>query len=181
MVGSPGAVGERLAQVTARPIFVNLTAQGYVRFTAGRTHLVGQERVLAEGWSGESQSLSLARLLKRVFELDLEHCPNCGGELKVTTAILEQPVIEKILTHLGLRARASPRSPARGQGAAGGLSKVNSSPLERPDVLGRTNRLRPGFSAPRASGPTVRVDPYTTSLMGHRGRVHRLAANRCRH
>ncbi len=46
--------------------------------------------------------LSWARLLKCVFELDLEHCPNCGGELKIIAAILEQPVIEKILTHLGL-------------------------------------------------------------------------------
>ena len=59
--------------------------------------------------------LSWARLLKRVFELDLEHCPNCGGELKIIAAILEQPVIEKILTHLGLQARAPPRAPARGQ------------------------------------------------------------------
>ena len=25
--------------------------------------------------------ISWARLLKRVFEIDLEHCPNCGGEL----------------------------------------------------------------------------------------------------
>ena len=54
--------------------------------------------------------LSWARLLKRVFELDLEHCPNCGGELKIIAAILEQPVIEKILTHLGLQARAPPRA-----------------------------------------------------------------------
>jgi hypothetical protein len=45
----------------------------------------------------------------------MEHCPNCGGELKIIAAILEQPVIEKILTHLGLQARAPPRSPARGQ------------------------------------------------------------------
>lgn len=45
----------------------------------------------------------------------LEYCPNCGGELKIIAAILEQPVIEKILTHLGLQARAPPRSPARGQ------------------------------------------------------------------
>ena len=59
--------------------------------------------------------LSWARLLKRVFELDLEHCPNCGGELKIIAAILEPPVIEKILTHLGLQARAPPRAPARGQ------------------------------------------------------------------
>ena len=59
--------------------------------------------------------LSWARLLKRVLALDLEHCPNCGGELKIIAAILEAPVIERILTHLGLQARAPPRAPARGQ------------------------------------------------------------------
>ena len=50
-----------------------------------------------------------------VFGLDMEHCPNCGGELKIIAAILEAPVIEKILKHLGLQARAPPRTPARGQ------------------------------------------------------------------
>ena len=50
-----------------------------------------------------------------MFEIDMEHCPNCGGELKIIAPILEQPVIEKILTHLGLQARAPPRAPARGQ------------------------------------------------------------------
>jgi hypothetical protein len=59
--------------------------------------------------------LSWAELLKRVFEIDMERCPNCGGELKIIAAILEQPVIEKSLTYLGLQARASPRAPARGQ------------------------------------------------------------------
>ena len=58
--------------------------------------------------------LSWVRLLKRVFDLDLEHCPNRGGELKIIAAILEQPVIEKILMHLGLQARAPPRAAARG-------------------------------------------------------------------
>ena len=58
--------------------------------------------------------LSWARLLKRVFEIDLAHCPSCGGELKLIAAILEQPVIEKILMHLGLQTRAPPRAPARG-------------------------------------------------------------------
>jgi hypothetical protein len=37
------------------------------------------------------------------------------GELKSIAAILEQPMIGKILTHLGLQARALPRAPARGQ------------------------------------------------------------------
>ena len=57
--------------------------------------------------------LSWARLLKRVFDIDLEHCPRCGGPLKIIAAIEHPPVIAKILTHLGLPARAPPRSPAR--------------------------------------------------------------------
>ena len=59
--------------------------------------------------------LRCAELLKQVFELDLEHRPNCGGQLKIIAAILERPVIEKNLPHLGLQARAPPRSAARGQ------------------------------------------------------------------
>ena len=65
-----------------------------------------------------------AKLLKRVFELDLEHYPNCGGELKIIAAILEQPVIENILTHLGLQARAPPRAPARGQALQAACAQV---------------------------------------------------------
>jgi hypothetical protein len=57
----------------------------------------------------------LRRLLKRVFEKGREHCPNCGGDLKTIAAILEAPVIEKILTQLGLQARAPARAPARCQ------------------------------------------------------------------
>jgi hypothetical protein len=46
--------------------------------------------------------ISWGRLLKRVFDIDMHHCPNCGaGELKIIAAILERPVIKKILTHLG--------------------------------------------------------------------------------
>ena len=43
----------------------------------------------------------------------MQHCPTCGGDLKTIAAILETPVIERILEHLGLPARAPPRSPAR--------------------------------------------------------------------
>ena len=60
------------------------------------------------------QRLSWAKLLQRVFDLELVHCPNCGGKMKIIAAILDQPVIEKILTHLCLQARAPPRAPARG-------------------------------------------------------------------
>jgi hypothetical protein len=57
--------------------------------------------------------ISWPRLLKRVFDIDLEQCPHCGGALTIIAAILEQTVITKILTHLGLPIRAPPRSPAR--------------------------------------------------------------------
>lgn len=59
--------------------------------------------------------LGWARLLRRVFELDLDHCPYCRGELKIIAAVLEAPAIERILTYLGLQAPAPPRTPARGQ------------------------------------------------------------------
>ena len=43
-----------------------------------------------------------ARLLKRVCDIDMQYCPNCAAwELEIIAAILERPVIEKILTHLG--------------------------------------------------------------------------------
>ena len=47
--------------------------------------------------------------------LRANNAKDCGGELKIIAAILKAPVIEKILTHLGLQARAPPRAPARGQ------------------------------------------------------------------
>jgi hypothetical protein len=44
----------------------------------------------------------------------MEHCPNCGaGELKIIAAILERPVIEKILTHLALDPQPRPKGRAR--------------------------------------------------------------------
>ncbi len=52
-------------------------------------------------WSTSSRRW--ARLLKRVSDIDMQYCPNCGArELKIIAAILERPVIEMILAHLGL-------------------------------------------------------------------------------
>jgi hypothetical protein len=37
-----------------------------------------------------------------VFDIDRQRCSHCGsGELETIAAILERPVIEKILAHLG--------------------------------------------------------------------------------
>jgi len=56
------------------------------------------------------------RLPKRVFDLDLEHWPQCGGDLRIIAAIEQPALIAKILTHLGLPARAPSRSPAQPPG-----------------------------------------------------------------
>ena len=60
-----------------------------------------------------SARMSWARLLKRVFDIDIERCPHCGGTMKIIAAIEEPAVITKILAHLGLPTRAPPRAPVR--------------------------------------------------------------------
>ena len=67
----------------------------------------------AEAHAHASARMNWARLLKRVFGIDLEHCPQCGGDFKIIAAIEDPAVIAKILTHLCLPARAPPRAPAR--------------------------------------------------------------------
>ena len=58
--------------------------------------------------------LSWARLLKRMFEIDLEHHPYCGGSLKIIAAIEHPLVITKIADPSRL-ARPS-TAPSNGQG-----------------------------------------------------------------
>src|SRR3990170_5105033 len=52
---------------------------------------------------GARSRMSWARLLKRVYDIDVERC-ECGGKLRIIAAIEEPAVIERILTHLGLSA-----------------------------------------------------------------------------
>ena len=62
---------------------------------------------------GVGRYISWSRLLRRVFDLDLEKCPNCGCQVKVVSAIEEPGAIRKILTHLGLSPHPPPRASAR--------------------------------------------------------------------
>ena len=46
--------------------------------------------------------MSWAERLKRVFNIDIEVCTQCGGKVKIIASIKDPLVIDKILTHLGL-------------------------------------------------------------------------------
>jgi hypothetical protein len=60
---------------------------------------------------------AMRHLLKRLVSANISRRSRLAAcrRLNIIAAILEQPVVEKILTHLGLQARAPPRAPARGQ------------------------------------------------------------------
>ena len=62
--------------------------------------------------------ISWARLLKRVFDIDVATCHLCGGTAKIVAAIEDPKVIMKILNHLGLDATPPNIWSARGPPAS---------------------------------------------------------------
>jgi len=59
------------------------------------------------------QRMSWAKLLARVFAIDMEICLRCSGELKIVSVILEGDAIRKILGHIGIPDTPPEVSPAR--------------------------------------------------------------------
>ena len=57
--------------------------------------------------------LSWMQRLKRVFAIDIETCPECGGTLRVIACIEDPPLIAKILAHVQRREALMSRT-ARG-------------------------------------------------------------------
>ena len=45
-------------------------------------------------------AMTWARRLKRVFEIDITTCDQCGGNVKVIACIEDPDVITKILSHI---------------------------------------------------------------------------------
>jgi len=45
-------------------------------------------------------SMTWAQRLKRVFNIDIETCSKCGGDVRVIASIEDPSVIQKILVHL---------------------------------------------------------------------------------
>lgn len=72
------------------------------------------DQVAAEEGETSKNRINWARLLKRVFNVDVETCPSCGGKMRIIASIEDPKVIKKILSHLGLPISAPPMAPARG-------------------------------------------------------------------
>lgn len=58
--------------------------------------------------------MSWAQRLKRVFAIDIEKCPECGGKLRVIACIEDPQLIAKILAHLRGREAQTEKAMARG-------------------------------------------------------------------
>jgi hypothetical protein len=67
----------------------------------------------SEDNGAKQKRISWAKLLSRVFALDMNNCDHCGGPMKAISAVIKQEVVVKILTHLGLPARAPPIAPSK--------------------------------------------------------------------
>jgi len=122
LVMSPLEFLQRLAALVPRPRLHLIRFHGVLAPNAAlRSQIVPGEADQAPDTADGDGDLSLAstwarlswaQLLKRVFEIDIAACPQCGGPLTLITAIEDPAVIAKILAHLGLPTRAPPWAPA---------------------------------------------------------------------
>src|SRR5262245_31282564 len=115
---SPVELLEKLAALVPLPR-VHLVRYGGC--LAPHSHLRGaiiptprQQGIDEEATDTWSPRWTWARLLKRVFALDIARCPWCQrGVLRIIAAITHGEVIRKILQHLKLSADPPPIAPAR--------------------------------------------------------------------
>ena len=54
-----------------------------------------------------------AKLLKRIFKIDVGTCPKCGCDLEIRAAIHDPEEIKRYLRHIGLAEHPPPIAPAR--------------------------------------------------------------------
>ena len=68
-----------------------------------------------------------AKLLKRIFKIDVGRCPKCGCDLEIRAAIHDTEEIKRYLRHVGLPEHPPPIAPARYEHRELGLSFDESS------------------------------------------------------
>jgi len=80
-----------------------------------------------------------AQRLKRVFQIDVETCPKCGGTVQIIASIEGPPMIERILTHLA--SKDLPGLVAGKPGASGPAGRL-ASLNRRESISGRVPSVR---------------------------------------
>ena len=73
-----------------------------------RAEIKAQKDAKKEGTTSLQNKSSWAKLLARVFEIDISKCLRCSGEMKFISLVTDPVVIKKILTHCGLLPRPPP-------------------------------------------------------------------------
>ena len=115
---SPLELLEKLAALVPLPR-VHLVRYGgclvpHSRLRGAITPTSRQQGMEGDDATTESPRWSWARLLKRVFALEMGTCPFCQrGVLRIIAVITQGEVIGKILRHLKLSADPPPIAPAR--------------------------------------------------------------------
>ena len=69
--------------------------------------------------------------LKRVFDIDIETCVECGGDVKIIASIEDPAVIQKILAHLDEYATTEDFSVVRQEGSRQVNRQLKVTPYRR--------------------------------------------------
>ena len=102
----------RLAALVPRPR-LNLTRfHGvFAPNSKQREHIVPKRQPEAQAPDKPTAPMTWMQRLKRVFAIDIETCPKCGGKLRVIACIEDPDVIATILEHIRARDEAQPSQP----------------------------------------------------------------------
>ncbi len=80
----------------------------------GRTHQKNEDKTPEQRRQAMTPDQARGRLwaqrLKRVFNIDVSICPQCGGEAKVIACIEDQTIIDRILDHLMKKGALPPQA-----------------------------------------------------------------------
>ena len=62
----------------------------------------------------KSYTMGWTKMLKKVFDIDIQICSKCGGQIKIISSIQDPKIIKRILSHLGESSTVPELSPPRG-------------------------------------------------------------------
>ena len=89
----------------------------------GKSKTLPEEEIPEKLPAERHVAITWAQRLKRVFNIDIETCNECGGAVKVIACIEDPTVIQKILTYL--------KKQDSGQNSHSNKSKISLLPDER--------------------------------------------------